>query len=193
MNFGESRIFQLTLVFSYNPKTFWETFTVGASRMVNSNIIPVWLEHLFFHLWVPLFFAHPRTYPPKFALKIARLRERFCSKRTLYFRTHLEEGNIALGLYLFELLPWDSDRWDDARMESVLFLPSRSEGLEAGQCEGSFPYCNLISFLMSIDLIDGSYIPTSLPISDSPTTMNKGSRSRYRSYNMTTCYFQNLK
>lgn len=81
-----------------------------------------------------------RTYPPAFAKKLARLHTRFCSKRTLWFGTHLEVDNWELSVHLFEELPWEeADWWPDAAMESVFCYLRGSKDLELGSLRRLFP------------------------------------------------------
>ncbi|CAK9011436.1 Uncharacterized protein SCF082_LOCUS11092 [Durusdinium trenchii] len=80
------------------------------------------------------------TYPPAFAKKLARLHTRFCSKRTLWFGTHLEVDNWELSVHLFEELPWEeADWWPDAAMESVFCYLRGSKDLELGSLRRLFP------------------------------------------------------
>lgn len=61
-----------------------------------------------------------RIYPPKFALKIAKLYKRFCSTHGLWFGTKLEDDNWELTSFLFDTLKWDeADWWHDASTQSV--------------------------------------------------------------------------
>lgn len=81
-----------------------------------------------------------RTYPPRFAAKLARLYPRFCSRRTLWFGTELEESNWELGLRLFATMCWETtDWWNDAALKSVFAYLRGSRDLRLGSMRHLFP------------------------------------------------------
>lgn len=73
------------------------------------------------------------TYPPLFAKKLVHLYPRFCTKRSLWFGTTLEETNSELSIFLFQTQKWEeTDWWDDANMKSVFCYLRGAKDLELG-------------------------------------------------------------
>lgn len=83
----------------------------------------------------------PRTYPPKFGLRLAKLHPRFCRSRTLYFGAQINEDDINCGLNLFSSMSWEEDDvwWMDAGMKSVFAYLRGSKDLRLGALRPLFP------------------------------------------------------
>lgn len=82
----------------------------------------------------------PRTYPPRFALRISKHLQRFCSRRVA-LNPLMGDGvaRVATEQILTDL-PWDQqDQWLDAELASVLFYLRGSKSLELGTWRNLFP------------------------------------------------------
>ena len=82
----------------------------------------------------------PRTYPPRFGLKMVNLHSRFCAKREILKGDPVETIDPSLGISLFASLSWEeADMWPDARMESVFRYLRGSTDLNLGDLRPLFP------------------------------------------------------
>lgn len=78
-----------------------------------------------------------RTYPPRFGLRLRKLRQQFCKHRVVDFKISDDEMQCSLESF-FESLEW-SDLWDDANMVSVLAYLRASKSLQLGSWRRLFP------------------------------------------------------
>ena len=87
-----------------------------------------------------LHFWKPRSYPPSFGLKMAKLYNRFLASKPFVFGIAMNPEMPNLGMDLFAQMSWDEvDWWNDANMESVFRYLRASKSLRLGSYRSLFP------------------------------------------------------
>ena len=80
----------------------------------------------------------PRTYPPRFGLRVAKYHTRFCAQREA-FRPELVDMTTPLPK-LFSLLQWEPvDIWEDAGLLDLFCYLRGSKSLDLGEWKPLFP------------------------------------------------------
>ena len=79
-----------------------------------------------------------RTYPPRFALRIAKYFTRLCRTREA-LPSDPEGGSLLTSREIFLLLDWESNTWDDAELASALLYLRGSKSLNLGDWRSLFP------------------------------------------------------
>ena len=79
-----------------------------------------------------------RTYPPRFAMRIAKYFSRLCRTREA-LPSDPEGFSPLTGREIFLLLDWESNTWDDADLASTLLYLRGSKSLNLGDWRPLFP------------------------------------------------------
>lgn len=75
----------------------------------------------------------PRTYPPRFAKRIAKYYHRFCTHREGFHPDDVDSETVsALELFTSYMKNWDRNTWEDAKLVEMFFYLRGSKGLILG-------------------------------------------------------------
>ena len=82
----------------------------------------------------------PRTYPPKFAIRVTKYYSRFCSRRVAFPESVDSQLGVLSAKDIFSQVPWEEeDPWSDAQLGSVVFYLRGAKGLNLGDWRPLFP------------------------------------------------------
>lgn len=78
-----------------------------------------------------------RTYPPRFALRIAKYYDRFCASCEP-FPPEADRAQVS-AKRIFQHMSWEDDPWDDAGLRSLFIYLRGATGLDLGDWRPFFP------------------------------------------------------
>jgi len=81
----------------------------------------------------------PRTYPPRFALRVVKYYNRFCNSRECLLEESVDNAGMN-AMDVFALLSWEEvDSWSDGNLIAVVYYLRGSKQLELEDWRKHFP------------------------------------------------------